>query len=172
MNKVKIDYSQVLFLYAYLRQIDLSIDRSRWASWSKFQDYFRSKLQPVQVIEYLRTKFQLPNIDFEQFVFYPEKKTIIDKLKSGIRKNQFLNQNEIVYCCKLLWVFDKELKSDTKEYNLDIEKLRIDVSKFYSEILELLISNKDLNRLMKVEHYDQSDKIEVIEMNEFVPDDF
>jgi len=123
-------------------------------------------------MEYLKMKFQLPNLDFEQFVFFPEKKTIMDKLKFGIGKNKFLNQNEILYCYKLLWVFDKKLKSDIKEYNLDIEKLRIDVSKFYSEILELLISSKDVNRLMKIEHYEQNDKVELIEMTELVPNDF
>jgi len=172
MNKIKIKYQQLLFLYAYLRQIDLSLDRSRWTSWNEFQDYFRNRLQPVQVIEYLKRNFQLPDIDLEQFISFPEKKTIMKKLKSTIGKNQFLNQNEILYCCKLLCVFDKELKSDNKDYNLDIEKLRIDVSRFYSETLELLISRKDLNRLMKIEHYEQNDKIEVIEINEFVPDDF
>jgi len=93
-------------------------------------------------------------------------------LRSVIGKHQLLKQNEILYCCKLFWTFDKALKSNLKEYNLDIEKLRIDVSKFYTDILELLISNKDLNRLMKIEHYEQNDKIEVIEMSEFIPNDF
>lgn len=172
MSKIKIEYRQLLFLYAYLRLIDLSLDRSRWTSWNEFQDYFRSKLQPVQVIEYLKRNFQLPNTDFEAFIFSPEKKSTIKKMKSVIGKSQFLSQDEIFYCCKLLWVFDKELKSDIKEYNLDIEKVRIDISKFYSEVLGLLISHKDLNRLMKVEHYEQNNKNEVIEMSEFVPNDF
>lgn len=172
MSNIKIEYHQLLFLYAYSRQIDLSLDRSRWTSWDKFQDYYSCRLQPDKVIEYLQRSFQLPNIDFEQFIFFPKKKTIIDKLEFRIRKNQFLSQGEVLYCCKLLWAFDKELKSDNKGYNLDIEKLRIDVSTFYSQILELLISHNDLNRLMKVEHYEQNDKIEVIEMSEFIPDDF
>lgn len=169
---IKIEYQQLLFLYAYLRHIDLSLDRCRWTSWNEFQDYFSSMIQPIRVIEYLKINFQLPDTDLEQFVFIPEKKTIIKKVKSTIAKSQLLDQNEILYCCKLLWFFDKELKSDNIEYNLDIEKLRMDVSKFYSETLELLISYKDLNRVMKVEHYEQSANVEVVEMRELVPNDF
>ena len=165
-------YNQLLFIYACLRQIDLSLDRSRWTSWNRLQVYFKDKLQPAQIIEYLVRNFQLPNTDFEQFIFIPEKRNFIRKLKSVIGKDQFLKQNEILYCCKLLWSFDKELKSNIKEYNLNIEKLRIDIAEYYSEVLSAMISNKDLKRLMKIEHYEQNEKIEVFEIKEFVPDDY
>ena len=166
------EYGQLLFLYAYLRQIDLSLDRSRWTSLDELQSYFKRRLQPAQIIGYLKRNFRLSETDLRQFVFFPEKKTFRGKLRSMIAKSLFLRQDEILYCCKLLWAFDKELKSDTKKYNLEIEKLRIDVARYYTEILESMISNKDLNKLMRIEHYEQNDKIEVIEMNEFIPDDF
>ncbi len=172
MQKFNIKYNQILFLYAYLRHINLSLDRSRWTSWNEFQVYFKDRLQPIQIIEYLKRNFNLPNTDLEQFVFFFKKKPFIVKLKSVIRKDKILSQHEILYCCKLLWIFEKELESNIEEYNLEIEKLRIDVSQFYNEVLGLLISNKDLNRLMKIEHYNQSNEIEVIEMSEFIPDDF
>lgn len=172
MNKVRIQYDRLLFLYAYFRQINLSLDRSRWASWSEFQAYYKGRIEPAQVIEYLKKSFQLPSTDWENFTFYPEERTSVKRLKKMVWKDNFLKQNEILYGCKLLWEFDKELKSDIQEYNLNREKLRVDVTVFYNEVLGLLISHKDLNRLMKVEHYEQNDKIEVIKMSEFVPDDF
>jgi hypothetical protein len=172
MNKVKIEYSQLLFLYAYLRQIDLSLDRSRWTSWGELQGYFKERLQPVQMIEYLKSNFQLPNTDLDNFVFFPEKKNFITKVKYFLCRDLFLRQNELLYFYKLMRTFDKELKSNNKEYNLNIEKLRINVAEFYDGVLGLMILNKDLNRLMKIEHYEQNSIIEVIEMSEFVPDDF
>ncbi len=169
---MKIKYNQLLFLYAYLRQIDLSLDRSRWNSWNKLQYYFKNRLQPTQMIEYLKKSFFLPETDLDQFVFFLEKKSLTERLKFIFIKDGLLKQNEILYCCKLLSIFDKYLRSDIKEYNLDIEKLRIDVAEYYSKSLELMISKKDLNRLMKIEHFEESDQIEVISMKEFVPDDF
>lgn len=172
MKEFKIKYNQLLFLYAYLRQIDLSLDRSRWNSWNEFQNYFESRLQPFSVIEYLKMSFQLPETDFDQFVFFLEKKTFSEKLKSNFAKSLFLKQNEILYCCKLLSLFNKYLKSDVEEYNLEIEKLRIDIAEYYSKLLELMISKKDLKKLMKIEHYKQSDTIEVVSLKEFLPDVF
>ena len=172
MKEYKVKYSQLLFLYAYLRQIDLSLDRSRWTQWDKLQGYFQNRLQPCQVIEYLKKTFQLPDTNLDKFVFFIEKKTLTEKLRSTINKNFYLKQNELIYYCKLLLYFDKYLKSDFLEYTLEIEKLRIDIAKSYSKSLEYMISKKDLTRLMKIEHFEQSNKIAVISLDEFIPDDF
>lgn len=169
---MKIEYQQLLFLYAYLRQIDLSLDRSRWTSWHKLRDYYLKWPRPIQVIEYLERNFRLPNNDFEQFIFTPEKNTFKKKIKSAVWKNEVLNENEIMYYCKLLWNFDKELNSETKKYNSGIEELRIEVAKYYTEILKSLISNKDLVKLMRVEHFGQNENVEVIELSEFMPNEF
>jgi len=74
MEEIKVKYNEILFIYAYLRQIDLSLDRVRWTSWNELQYYFKDQLQPLQIIGYLERKFQLPNTSLDQFVFYPEKK--------------------------------------------------------------------------------------------------
>jgi hypothetical protein len=35
-----------------------------------------------------------------------------------------------------------------------------------------MILNKDLSRIMRIEHFSQNNKIEVLNLKEFVPDDF
>ncbi len=172
MKKIKVKYDLLLFLYAYLRQVDLSLDRSRWGSWNEFQIYFRNKIEPNLIIRYLKKSFNLSEIDFEQFVFHPKQKNLINKLKGFVLKETFLTEDEIFYCCKLLWKFDRELKTNTKKYNIEIEKIRIDIVKFYTRVLKLKITNKDLEILMKIEHFEQSDKIEVIELDQYIPNDF
>lgn len=172
MKKIQIDYSQLLFLYAYLRLIDLSVDRSRWSSLVELQYYFKSIITPSQVIKYLNISLHLPETNLEYFAFNPEKKTIIDRLRCSIFKTYLLSQDEVLYCCKLLFDFEEILNSDNKTYNLDIEKLRIEIAKYYTEVLENVIWRRDLNRLMKVEHFGQNNKIDVYELNGFVPDDF
>lgn len=172
MKKIQLNYSQLLFLYAYLRLTDLSLDRSRWTVWSDLQDYFKNIVTPSQVIQYLTNICQLPKTDFMNFNFIPEEKSILNKLKPLVFNNFFLKQNEVLYCCKLLSTFNEVLLSDIQTYNVEIEKMRIDIAKFYSDILGRMILSKDLDKLMKVEHYFQNERIETIKLEEFIPKDF
>ncbi len=171
MKNFKIKNNQLLFLYAYLRLIDLSLDRSRWTSWSELQSYFENSITPSQVIQYMENSFHFSKPDFNEFVFFIEKKTIFGKIKSALFK-KLLEQNEIFCCYHLLRNFEKILKSDIENYDLEIEKLRIEIAKYYTEVLELKIATKDLNMLMRVEHFEQNDSIEIIKINKFVPNDF
>ncbi|WP_123860274.1 hypothetical protein [Chryseobacterium nakagawai] len=172
MKKMKINYDQLLFLYAYLRLIDLSLDRSRWTSWGELQDYFKTILAPSLVVQYVINRFNLPKTDLKNFTFYLEEKSLINRLRPILLKKIPLKQNEILYCCKLLFDFDQVLNSDNKIYNVEIEKLRIDIATYYSDFLGRMILWEDLDKLMKVEHFWQNDKIETIELKNFIPADF
>jgi len=99
-------------------------------------------------------------------------KTIMDMLKSTIFKRFLLRRDEVLYCCKLLLTFEKIIKSDMESYNLEVEKLRIDIAEYNTKILGRMILKKDLNKIMRIEHFAQNDKIEVHNLNEFIPDDF
>ncbi len=172
MKKLELKYDQILFLYAYLRQLDLSLDRSRWTIWNEFQNYHKSNIQPLQVIEYLNDYFDLPITDLDHFVFFIKKANWIERLKSNVTKSFYLTENEMLYCCKILSKFNYYINSEIQEYNLNLEKLRGDISKYYSEILELMISKKDLGKLMRIEHYNSNTQIETININEFLPYSF
>ncbi|WP_292009337.1 hypothetical protein [Chryseobacterium sp.] len=169
---MKIKYHQLLFLYAYLRLIDLSLDRSRWNSWAEFQDYFKNIIAPSLVAEYLINSFHLPTACLKHFNFIPKEKSIFNRLKPIFFQKFYLKENEVLYCCRLLCKIDKILNSDTKIYHVGIEKLRIDVASYYSDILGKIISGKDLNKLMKIEHFWQAEKIDISRLEDFVPDDF
>lgn len=172
MKKVQINYSQLLFLYAYLRLVDLSLDRSRWTTWEELQDYFNNIITPSQVIQYLDSCFHLPKTDFKNFNFIPEKKSIFNRLKPIVFKAFSLEQDQILYCCKLLSDFNEALQSDVQTYHIGIEKIRIDIAIFYSDILGKMILWKDLDKLMKVEHFLQNEMIETYRLEEFIPKDF
>ena len=171
MNKIEIKYNQVIFLYAYLRALDLSIDRSRWTLWEDLQSYFKDFVLPSDVIQYIRNKLFLTELDFQKNVLVKPRGRI-DRLNTIILGQVQLKKDEILYICKLLYDFDKILNSENKSYNLEIEKLRIDIAKFYTEVLETLITKKDLARVMKVEHFEQSDSIETVKLDKFIPNDF
>lgn len=172
MKNIKIKYNQLLFLYAYLRLIDLSLDRSRWTSWNEIQDYFKNILAPSLVAQYLTNSFHLPKTDFKNFSFISEEKSRLNKAKPILFKTLSLKQNDIIYCCKLLFDFDEVLNSHNESYHLGIEKLRVDIAKYYSNVLGRIILWKDLDKLMKIEHFWQSEKIDISKLEEFIPQDF
>lgn len=169
---MKIKYNQLLFLYAYLRLIDLSLDRSKWTSWKEFQDYFKNIPNPSSVAKYVLHSFQLSEIDFNSFRFSPEEKLWTNRLKAIFFKTLYFEKDNILYCCKLLFDFDKLLISSNETYNLEIEKLRLNIAKYYSRVLGRMILWKDLDSLMTIEHFFQNENFEHLNLNEVIPDDF
>ncbi|WP_336690905.1 MULTISPECIES: hypothetical protein [unclassified Chryseobacterium] len=172
MKSIKIKYNQLLFLYAYLRLINLSLDRSRWTSWDELQGYFKNIITPSIVIKYLMNSFNLPQTDLNNFAFIPKEKSLINRLRPILFKTFSLKQDEILYCCKLLSDFDHVLNSNTESYHLEIEKIRINIATYNMTILGRMILWKDLDDLMRIEHFWQNDKIETIGLKNFIPDDF
>jgi hypothetical protein len=172
MKKIQINYSQLLFLYAYLRLVDLSLDRNRWTTWDELQDYFKNIISPNLVSQYLFNNFHLPETDFKNFNFVPQEKPLLNRIKPIIFQTFSLKQDEILYCCKILFHFDEALHSDLRKYHVGIEKIRIDIAQYYSGFLGRLILWKDLDRLMKIEHFWQSEKIDISKLDEFIPMDF
>lgn len=172
MKKVKIDYQKLLFLYGYLRMIDLSLDRSRWNLWIELKVYFKNTVTPAEVALYLLNSFGLSKVDSEDFTFLPVKKSNINKLKPILFKTFTLSEEEVLYCCKLLFNFKDILDSDKKSYDIEIEKLRQDIALYYNGVLGAMILWKDLDKLMRIAHFLQHDDLIVLELNEFIPGDF
>lgn len=172
MKNVQLDYSQLLFLYAYLRLVDLSLDRSRWTTWDELQDYFKNIIAPSQIAQYLINIFNLPQTDFKNFNFIPQNKSLLNRLRPIVFNTVPLKQNEVLYCCKLLFQFDEALHSDVKKYHLGIERIRIDIAEYYSNVLGRMILWNDLEKLMKIEHFWQNEKIDISKLEEFIPKDF
>lgn len=172
MKKVQINYSQILFLYAYLRLINLSLDRNRWTTWDELQDYFKNIIAPYEIAQYLINSLNLPKTDFKNFNYIPQKKSLLIRLKPIVFKTFSLKQEEVLYCCKLILQFDDALHSYIKKYHIGIEKLRVDIALYNMNILGKMILWNDLDRLMKIEHFWQSEKIDIAKLEEFIPNDF
>lgn len=172
MKNTQLNYSQLLFLYAYLRLVDLSLDRNKWTTWDELQDYFKNIISPSQIAQYLINTFNLPKTDFKNFHFIPQNKSLFNRLRPIVFKTFPLKQDEVLYCCKLLFQFDEALHSDIQKYHLGIERIRIDIAEYYSYVLGRMILWNDLERLMKIEHFWQSEKIDISKLEEFIPTDF
>lgn len=172
MKEFKLDYDKILFLYAYLRQADLSIDRSRWDSLDKLKNYYKKNIMPKQMLKYLIKELEIKKTNYTDFIYKPKSKTAMKKLKDSLFNKTVLDEDEVLYCCQLLSSFEQILKSNFTDFNLEIEKLRTSIAMFYNESLEPMLLKKDLLTVMKIEHYEQSDNIDTVDMTKFITTNF
>ncbi len=169
MKIIKLEYKFLVFLYAYLRQIDLSLDRSRWQPIDNLREYYKTQIEPERVINYLLQKVDL-NSDKLQNRYFIDKLSFGDKLKSLLFRNKrtsFLTKDQLYYCCQKLLVLNHYLKSDAETDKFEIEKLRNEFSKLTYGIITFKLSKSDRNKVMLIEHFLQNEELEVVKMEEF-----
>ena len=173
MKQISLDNEKLLFLYAYLRHVDLSLDRSRWDCWIDLKRYFKGKIMPIKVIRYLTEGLGFPEVsELDKPDFLPKRNVFIKVIKSIFINGLKLEADELNLCLYLLKNLEERLNSDITKYNLEVEKIRIEIAKFYTHILQFAISRKDQNRLMKIEHFNSNVNIEIVEIEDFIPSDF
>lgn len=171
-KKVEFNYKFLVFLYAYLRQANLSLDRSRWEGLNDLRVYYASQIAPAQVMSYFEKVcgkiskatfpiFISPSVNFI-------KQRFIATWGYYYSRKHYLNSKEVVYCYELLRELKYLLDSDIHKYELETEKLRIDIAKFASNVLVGKLLSKDIRLGNSVEHYLQN--VEVISIQEFLKD--
>ncbi|ACU57749.1 hypothetical protein [Chitinophaga pinensis] len=165
MNKITINYGLLLFLYAYLRQLDLSLDRSRWTPWQELKDYYRQQIAPGRVAALLLATAKLT----------PEYVTGITPIewtnwRMFIRfigwKGSALTKDQVLYCYQVLKTFEKYLQQDFHEYN-EQEQLRVQVCKISYQVIEYKLSLADVGKASRIEHYLQNENIVTIPLKQF-----
>jgi len=90
---MKIDYAFVVFLYAYINQIDLSLDRSRWESIDNLRNFYKNQISPKNIVAYLMNRLNLEVEKVDNLIFLKEESfwvRIKDSLLSSFKKNIFL----------------------------------------------------------------------------------
>ncbi|MDQ0593656.1 hypothetical protein QFZ37_002025 [Chryseobacterium ginsenosidimutans] len=170
MNYSKLNQKQILFLYAYLRQMDRSLDKSRWTSVKELNDYYKDRITPEQVINYLQINFNIAKEDLNITSVSPSAMTFRDKFRMFFQRNH-LSTEKITNIYNLLLSFDRHLKSDSP-YTTETEVLRIDIARFYSKVLGPKISVRNLKKLSFTEYYMQNKVVKAFELKRLVPKDF
>lgn len=164
-------YEFLVFLYAYLRQVDLSLDRSRWDSLKPFREYYKEQIQPKAVSDYLS---RYSNLDLKkiQRVYFIKGATFFKKIKYLVSRlltrNNSLTSGEICYCCQKLLILQDYLNSEEEIHKLEIEKLRIEFTKFTYHVLQYKLNVKDRERATGVEHYLQNESLNPLNINKFI----
>lgn len=175
MRKVKFEYSLVVFLYAYLIQIDLSLDRSRWMPIDDLRDFYKSQISPKQVSDYLVANLQLNVKRLNLLIFIGNSSfwtRIKDMLWSRFRKDILLEEDQLIYLCQKLSLLNKILEADEPVHPLETERLRVEFSKLTFGTIQYKLTGKDRLKAQKVEHFLQNEILSTCNIREFSKDYF
>lgn len=167
MNRT-FSYTEVLTLYSCLRQIDLSIDRIRWATWPKFQYYFKINGCLGHLDTVLADRCESSFINKHSL---PIHKSVIFKFKerlrlriSGIYK---MPEIEIKTLCLLLDEFNA-LLNESSPHGYHLERLRVDIANFYTGSLGFLLSGKDFEIVNDIEHFSQNETLHTLSVSNII----
>lgn len=167
---MKIKYSFAVFLYAYLNQIDLSLDRSRWEPLDNLRDFYRSQISPKKVANYLIDKLGL-NVEKLNYLIFIDEESLWEKIKdsllSFLKRDIILDEDKVYYLCQKLLILDGFLENGEEVHKLEIEKLRVEFSKLNYGTIMFKLVKKDRLRANNIEHFLQNETLSTIKICEF-----
>lgn len=170
-KKIKLEYNLCIFLFAYLNQADLSLHRAGWTSIRELKNFYLNQVNPRGIANFLVPNADI-NINKLEYFYgikeYSFRKIILFRINFLFGFPAVFRKDEIYYICQKLIVFAEMLEKDTEVHPLEMEKLRLELSKFSFGILRYKISYKDYSKALKIEHYMQHDGLKDIKIQEFI----
>lgn len=171
MRKIKLEYNLCVFLFAYLHQADLSLHRAGWTGIRELKNFYSNQINPQKVAKFLISN---TNINANKLGYYYgikeyglNKRKILSLIHFSFRLSPVFLEDEIYYICRKLIDFAEILERKGEVHPLEMEKLRLEISKFLG-ILMYRISYKDYSEALKIEHYMQHDGLKDIKIKEFI----
>jgi len=167
------NYKFIVFLYAYLRQIDLSLARSRDEPLLNLKIYYENQISPEVVVDFLASNFSAKKSLNSNYVITDKSISVIYKFKfliyKLIKKNNFLSCSEVIESINELLLFNNILNSNKDIDGLEIEKLRVNIANL-STVIDYRLFKADSNKAMYVEHYNQNNIVLTNRITDFVID--
>jgi hypothetical protein len=161
-----------VFLFAYLNQADLSLHRASWTSIRELKNFYSNQVNPRKVVKLLISNTDINVNKLRYYYGIKEyslnKRKVLSIIHFSFKLPPVFLRDEIYYICQKLIDFAEMLEKDTDVHPLEMEKLRLEISKFSLGILMYKISYKDYNKALKIEHYMQHDGLKGIKIQEFI----
>ena len=187
MKQIKIKQQFVVFLFAYFRQIDLSIDRGRTVPWQELRDYYKTQLDPLVVAEALKKQSCL-KLEYNRnaITIIPGRPSVLSKVNNFFfrifNKKYLISEAEVEYCYYLLYKFNDLLTYNLDGFILETGQSKIDLAKWYIESLrqEVLniyaicigscLLNSDKAQALQVEFYSHGKNAKLVPIEHLIED--
>lgn len=164
-----IPYDFLVYLSGYLNQMDLSLDRSRWEVFSKLRGYYHTKESPKMVAEKLVGTFDVccgSALKSYAFIEYNRFEKITLFFRKIIRLKIVLSESELCFLYHRLMLFEEMLSKKDGIEKEKVEKLRYEIAVFNTSILFPRLMKKDKKKILKVEHFLQSQNLGCISLED------
>lgn len=162
----KLEISFLLGLYLYLRQLQLSIDRSFNGDWASLIDYFSSRTPVQAVLNKLQT---ISTIDLNKATVEGVKRPALSKgLLSYVRWHKnYLTDEELIFIYARLKTWALIFSQENVPEQGSLIELRIDLQ-HAEELVAGRISKSALTGKKFVEHFNQNESLACRGIDELV----
>jgi len=170
MNYIQLQENQLELLYASLRSIDLTLDRSRWGEWEPACQFILSKVRPLALADEIYKSAELSDPANNATPWFERNSIgtkIVKQYNRIINRKLILSIGEVWFCYKLLLNTVDIINRPVSEFSTEAERHRITVSTFNEEIIAPLLNNSLLTRLSKVEHFDSAPGADTVPLSNF-----
>ncbi|MEI3801357.1 MULTISPECIES: hypothetical protein [unclassified Chitinophaga] len=166
-DKVIIDYKYLIGVSACLRQVDLSIDRCRWTSWNELRTFYKGRTE----VEYYFDFF----IEIcQKLMLYPQYHELSGSagrfnylLSSVFGQKSFITTTELETGYYLLDEFNGLLRNEFPDPKY-VEIIRLRMAGYYTGILFSKLRRKDINKVLKIEHYLQNESLATLPLSKII----
>lgn len=170
IKTMKLNKTFLLGLYLYVRQVELSIDRSLHVDWDTIVDYFADKTPIETLIKKLEsvTTIELKDIPFDTVV---KPKVRLRPLPLLLRKKYCLSDEELIYIYTQLSLLSKVMVRGASPKR----KQRTDLRMSFSHCESILFSRlkpRDYKDKIYVEHYNQNPILRCKPLEELIGNDW
>ncbi len=161
----------ILGLFTYLKQIELSIDRSLNNPWDDVICFFNDKPNPNVILKYFDKYYHVKNIK-EYDIFYDQIKLsfsskLIAIVLTKIFNKPFLFNKEINFLYYSIKEFELYLEKTNNPNINNLVDLRLKL-RSCCDLLSVRLSKKVLERAQYIEHFNQNEKLNCLDFDSIV----
>lgn len=166
MEKVVFTKSQLLWIYFYLWQIELSIDRAISGNWKEMASFLESRVSIDKVMSRLRLELTC-NVNKQGKGLHTPPKRTLTCLFRRVCSNYFLFADELKYIYGVLEIYENTVKASTSPSSEERIELRMNIYDS-KNIIKRIIGRKLLNSYGFVSHFHSSNHIKTKELSDLV----
>jgi hypothetical protein len=171
MTKIVLPHQVLVALYAYLRHLDLSLDRSRWGAWQDYVSYAHAQVAPAVIRRFLQPYYCGVTARTSSVVL-PEESYVKLRLRylvcTFLQRDNYLIEPEVAYIWQLLETYQRYLATAWDSYSSEVDQLRLRIARFCYTVLETKLSRREVHQLSLVEHYLSADHLQTVPLQPFL----
>lgn len=171
MANIPLKHQTLVALYAYLRHLDLSLDRSRWGAWQDYVAYSQTQVAPAVIMHFLEHKCSVVAMVDTNGVIPTHsyaKLRLLYLVRTLMRRNNYLTSVEVAYVWQALETYQRYLATDWNAYSIELETLRVRIANFCYTVLEAKLSRRELDHTMRIEHYFSAHHLPTVPLKPFL----